>query len=93
MSFTALNILNDSETYKINNEEREAYKLTDSFKNERIQEVTKSILEHYEFNQTHECIVFNISDVGDSVNELIGIIEGKGFKCVIDDQDILTINI
>lgn len=98
MSFTDLNILNDSSTYKNKNDEElralQEYKKTDEHKQNRIIEISDYIIDHFEFNRTFDCIVSNISDVGDThLNELIIILENKGFKCVIDDQDILTINI
>ena len=91
------NNLDEVSFYKSNNEMLQNYKKTpeyaESLQITRVPEITKYIIDHYRYNNDKECIIFNISDIGqDNINELVAALENKGFSCFIDESDILTIH-
>lgn len=87
--------LGSARMYRRAKRERRQYLKSDEYKSElkaqRLPEIAKTILEHFEYNFDKECLIFNISEIGDNVNNLIEVLEIKGFLCSIDEADILTI--
>ena len=73
------------------------YLKSDEYKAElkarRLPEITKTILDHFIYNFDKPCLIFDISEIGeDNKNNLLSILDIKGFICFIDAADILTIS-
>ena len=85
-----------AKTYNQSKIERQEYLKSDEYKkklkDQRLPEITKSILDHFKYNFDRPCIIFNISQIGeDNKNNLLYALDNKGFICFIDEADILTI--
>ena len=88
--------LQSAKTYRMAKIERQEYLKSDEYKkklkDQRLPEITKSILDHFKYNFDRPCIIFNISEIGeDNKNNLLYALDNKGFICFIDEADILTI--
>ena len=88
--------LQSAKTYNQYKIERMKYLKSDQYKKElkaqRLPEITKIILDHFKYNFYRPCKIFNISQIGeDNINNLISVLDVKGFVCFIDAADILTI--
>ena len=89
--------LEHAKTYRMAKIEWLQYLKSDEYKkklkDQRLPEITKSILDHFKYNFDRPCIIFNISQIGeDNKNNLLYALDNKGFICFIDDADILTIS-
>ena len=87
--------LESAKTYNQYKIERQEYLKSDEYKkklkDQRLPEITKIILDHFKYNFNRPCTIFNISQIGDNVINLIDVLEIKGYICFID-ADILTIS-